>query len=482
MPSLSSDSKFKDYCARIRFLLATAVVPFSALMCSCVCQRNILELDAYITWILYMKPTWGKAHSWQKSKMCSVVGGIMDQPDVTEHCFWAGIPVWRVRRVPVTPDVQVMTWHLEPKPLPTMRSVMEKFMSFEDKSPPHPIIWEGYLKSLEYYIAMSKNNRSIAFPASIFDNPQSDPPSAATSAQPETAVTSGSSNITGFHFMFLETPKGTLYVEHPIFVFLFYSPIGNINPVPAPQTASSLRGRNKFEPSVSLLMPPLVVNWVKASRDIGSNFDSNQQPLQGDWRSWDRINELQSLTSTSRGRVATPTVDLTKLKDIVPMWKGVEYLDTIPDETYTSILNNLTITSNPIETEDGEVNGEVDDLAPSENCMRRLGGIEGFSTVRMGFGSSELMQRQAASYNLYRIMQGWCPPYAVIPLDVETATVWWLAPSRQPSVTEVDRTEYLVAHCYICVFSDFFNHPPPDASFYHLMCYLSCHVHILDLS
>lgn len=92
-PSLRSDSKFKDYCGRIRFLLAhltTAVLPFSeALMCSCVCQRNILEMDAYITWMLYVKPTWGEAHSWRKTKTRSVVGGITDKPDLTEHCFRA---------------------------------------------------------------------------------------------------------------------------------------------------------------------------------------------------------------------------------------------------------------------------------------------------------------------------------------------------------------------------------------------------------
>lgn len=172
------------------------------------------------------------------------------------------------------------------------------------------------------------------------------------------------------------------------------------------------------------------------------------------------------------------------MKDVVPTWKGVAYPDTIPDETYTSILSNLTrnnfksdvlmadfhlydktsATSHMAvdrEREDGEVDGEVDDLAPSEGCTRRekLGGIEGFSAARMGFGSQDLTKRTAASYNLYRIMRGWRSPYNVIPSDVETA-VQRLAPSQQPSVEEVDHAEYLVACRYIWVFSDFFKRPP----------------------
>ncbi|KAF9026989.1 hypothetical protein BDP27DRAFT_1376103 [Rhodocollybia butyracea] len=504
-PSLRSDSKFKDYCGRIRFLLAhltTAVLPFSeALMCSCVCQRNILEMDAYITWMLYVKPTWGEAHSWRKTKTRSV----------------AGIPVWWARRLPVTPDVCVMTWHSETKPLPTMRSVIEKFTSFEDESPPHPVIWEGSLNSLEYYAAMSKHNRSIAFPASLFDDPQPDPPSATTSAQLETAVATGSSNTPVPLPGPVRTSRPCRQPQKPY-------------PARAPRPASSL-SRNKFEPLASPLMPPLVVNWTAAAARCLSWIRgaeaallanlANEKTRRGffvmymklasllayrvgfldpakaglsndDWRHilglevlgskegtksnaarQKLINELQSLTSTSRGRVATPKVDLTKLKDVVPTWKGVAYPDTIPDETYTSILSNLTrnnfksdvlmadfhlydktsATSHMAvdrEREDGEVDGEVDDLAPSEGCTQRekLGGIEGFSAARMGFGSQDLTKRTAASYNLYRIMRGWRSPYNVIPSDVETA-VQRLAPSQQPSVEEVDHAEYLVARRYI---------------------------------
>lgn len=89
--SLRSDAKFKDYCGRVRFLLAhlaTAVIPFSeAMMAWCICQRNILELDAYITWMVHVKPTWGEAHSWRTDKPRSVVGAITDKPDLAENCF-----------------------------------------------------------------------------------------------------------------------------------------------------------------------------------------------------------------------------------------------------------------------------------------------------------------------------------------------------------------------------------------------------------
>lgn len=110
------------------------------------------------------------------------------------------------------------------------------------------------------------------------------------------------------------------------------------------------------------------------------------------------------------------------------------------------------------EMEEGQFH---DDLAPSENCTRRekLGGIDGLSAARMGFGSPDLLKRQAASYNLYRIMRGWRSPYGVIPPNVGTA-VERLAPNRTASIEEVELAEYLVAHRYIWIFSDFFKRPP----------------------
>jgi hypothetical protein len=59
-----------------------------------------------------------------------------------------------------------------------LRTLIEKFASFDGETPSHPIIWEGKLESLD---AIAKNNRSIAFPASTFDDPQPSPPPAATS-------------------------------------------------------------------------------------------------------------------------------------------------------------------------------------------------------------------------------------------------------------------------------------------------------------
>jgi hypothetical protein len=89
--SVRSHFKFKDYCGRIRFLIAhlnNAVMPFSeSMMCWCICQRNILELDAYVTWIQRVKPTWGQAHSWRTTSLRSVVGCVTDQPDLAESCF-----------------------------------------------------------------------------------------------------------------------------------------------------------------------------------------------------------------------------------------------------------------------------------------------------------------------------------------------------------------------------------------------------------
>ncbi|KAF9073000.1 hypothetical protein BDP27DRAFT_1417465 [Rhodocollybia butyracea] len=138
--------------------------------------------------MLCVRPHWGETCSWRTDKTRSVVGGLTDTPDLAENCFQAGIPVWYAQKLPVTPDIHVITWHSEATPLPMLHSIIKKVTSFAEKTPPHPLIWEGSLKLLEYYVAMSKNNRSISFPPSLFDDPQPDPPLlAVTSAQPGTA-------------------------------------------------------------------------------------------------------------------------------------------------------------------------------------------------------------------------------------------------------------------------------------------------------
>jgi hypothetical protein len=174
-------------------------------------------------------------------------------------------------------------------------------------------------------------------------------------------------------------------------------------------------------------------------------------------------------------------IDLTRLKDVVPTWNGVQYPGKIPDSIRTSVLASITRTnfksdlltadfylfdksSTPsrMAVDGGMEEGEIqDDLAPSEGCTRRekLGGIKGFSAARMGFGSSDLSQRQAASYNLYRIMRVWRSPYGVLPIGLESA-LKLLAPGKNPSVAEVDRAELLVAEQYLSAFSDFFRRPP----------------------
>lgn len=87
-----------------------------------------------------------------------------------------------------------MSWHSEEKPLPVIRSVVEQVTTFEDENPPHPIIWEGSLKSLDYYLAITKNNRKIAFPASLFEDPEPSPPPASSSSLPSPPVAPRSSS------------------------------------------------------------------------------------------------------------------------------------------------------------------------------------------------------------------------------------------------------------------------------------------------
>ncbi|KAF9067813.1 hypothetical protein BDP27DRAFT_1422549 [Rhodocollybia butyracea] len=450
--SLHSDSKFKGYCGRICFLLAhlsTAVVQFTeAVMCSCVCQRNILELDVYIAWMLHVKPTWGEAHSWRSNKTCSVVGGITDKSDLAEHSFHAGIPIWYARRLPVMPDIHVVTWH-------------------SDKL--HHIL-------------------SIAFPISVLDNPEPSPPSGASSAPPEPPVTTHSSNASLSSAV--TTCSSNTSSPGPGPVCTSRSEKLPKKPYPA---ATPKPGRNKFEPSASPLMPPLVENWVKASWEIESTFIFNQKPPQGVSRGY-VMPEAALLANLSNKKTRCGFfVMYVKLATLLAYcvgflgptcaglsndeWQNILGMETLGStegmkkaaakQKLIDKLSNLTIirsTSGMLvdgEMEDGEVEGEVDNLAPSEGCTRRekLGGIKGFSAVRMGFGSSDLTEHQAGSYNLYHIIRGWRSLYNVMPPQLETA-VQCLAPGKRPSVEDVHCVEYLVAHQYIWVFSDFFRRPP----------------------
>ncbi|KAF9075532.1 hypothetical protein BDP27DRAFT_1038908 [Rhodocollybia butyracea] len=108
--SLRSHPKIKAYMGRIRSLLAqlssAAATYTESLMIWCICQRNVLQMDAFITWMLEVAPFWGKPEA-RSGPLRSVIGTITDQPTVAENCLRVGIPVWFGRNLPVPPEIKV---------------------------------------------------------------------------------------------------------------------------------------------------------------------------------------------------------------------------------------------------------------------------------------------------------------------------------------------------------------------------------------
>lgn len=64
--------------------------------------------------------------------------------------------------------VKVVQWLDGVEPMPT-RS-LNHFVSFEDETPPHPVIYAGPIRDLERYRAMSQYTWGLAFPASVFES------------------------------------------------------------------------------------------------------------------------------------------------------------------------------------------------------------------------------------------------------------------------------------------------------------------------
>ncbi|KAJ3831956.1 hypothetical protein F5878DRAFT_667016, partial [Lentinula raphanica] len=399
--NLGSHPKVKEYQSRIRYLLsqlATAAAPYSeSLMIWCICQRNLLQMDAFITWMLFIDPSWGKADAWRTQPLRPVIGTITDQPLIAEQCFRAGIPVWYGRKLPVPSDIKVMHWHSNDTPVRRLFDVVTKVTSFEDENPPYPIIYSGGLHSCEHYQLMADYTGKIAFPASIFDS---------TLPSPSTTITSP-----------LSTSTTTAHSSTPRISPSTAPSESRSTPYSRPKKARSQSGpsthsRNKFEQVDSTLLPPGIPTWARASSDIGKIFDHDQPPREGisrgyplpdpvmlanlsestrqgflsmylklrkqlhyrirkvgvtasfmsneDWRKvlgleylrskegtqaakarQALVNMLASLTSMNDHGGPAPEIDLSNLKNIIPQWKGQQYPNKIPDAICTEILDEI---------------------------------------------------------------------------------------------------------------------------------------------
>ncbi|KAJ3729556.1 hypothetical protein C8R42DRAFT_715841 [Lentinula raphanica] len=269
--SSRSDPQVKSYRGQISYLLGhLQTIPSSFLetrMIFAMCQRCCLELDARITWVQSIAPSWGQMEAWRVPKIREVVGAISSQPLIVESCFRSGIPIWYLRSLPVHPQIKVQHWHSTEKPVRDLSQLIENVTSFEDEDPPYPVIYSGGIENLDRYKLMLDNNTRIAFPSSAFDSPF---------ASPSLLL---SSSLTS-------TPQVTVAVAGPS---RSSSPaVSRITPYPKAKSSKQKsvhpkgqQGRNKFLEVDSPLMPPSLPCWTKASKKIGSTFNPNQHARSG---------------------------------------------------------------------------------------------------------------------------------------------------------------------------------------------------------
>ncbi|KAJ3816452.1 hypothetical protein F5880DRAFT_1512651, partial [Lentinula raphanica] len=143
-PPLSSrsDPQVKSYRGQVSYLLGhLRTIPSSFLetrMIFAMCQRCCLELDARITWVQSVAPSWGQMEAWRVPKLREVVGAISSQPLIVESCFRSGIPVWYLRSLPVHPQIKVQHWHSTEKPVRELSQLIATVTSFKDEDPPYP--------------------------------------------------------------------------------------------------------------------------------------------------------------------------------------------------------------------------------------------------------------------------------------------------------------------------------------------------------
>ncbi|KAJ3833209.1 hypothetical protein F5878DRAFT_665846 [Lentinula raphanica] len=273
-PSAVNDGKVKIYRSRIQYLLGhlkhEASTFSESLMAWRICQRVCLELRARITWIQSVEPRWGVHQAYRVPSLRAVIGALTDRPEIAESCLRVGIPIWLYRRMPANPEVIVEQWYTDDNPCQTTKSIVEPLASFKDADPSYSTIYSGTLGTLERYHQMAKHNEELAFPGSVFDSVLSNPNH--ISNQPSLPLPPEP----------VESTSGQLIMRKPD--PLKKNSIARSKPY-SKQTKPSAKqvdhGRNKFAPVTSMIMPPTISVWVKASQEVGANFRDSQPARSG---------------------------------------------------------------------------------------------------------------------------------------------------------------------------------------------------------
>ncbi|KAG7091643.1 hypothetical protein E1B28_010664 [Marasmius oreades] len=186
-------------------------------------------------------------------KPANVVGAVSDLDEVVERCYKAGIPVWYVQPLKKKDMTQVDKW-LE-LDMSTSYPLQDTglSLSFDDVSPPHPEVFNGFSNDTSRYRVMA----SFMHPFST------------TNMDMEKTLFTVSDNNT---LPSSSTPSRSIKTLSK----------NRHTPFAKPLSSKQLQiEQNKFVDVESPLMPWDIKPWAVASQSAGVGFDPNTPPPNG---------------------------------------------------------------------------------------------------------------------------------------------------------------------------------------------------------
>ncbi|KAF9069384.1 hypothetical protein BDP27DRAFT_1520119 [Rhodocollybia butyracea] len=463
-----------------------------ALMRWRIAQRMILLIEARITWLVEVMPTFGDPDAWK-----------------------AGIPVWFYRGLELASTVKVVTWVDDNTDASHLHY---SWTDFEDSTPVSPTVYNGSVEaSQDRYRKMAVECWTIAFPAAIFgaDLIQNDVDyssnlhSAASSctsktlSAPSTSTagpshTAGPSRTAGPSQLYAasscprspanpSSSQPSKWVEAAVAVShkftLEEQPRRGVNRgyvLPEPAVFANhksevsrqryfltyLKVCEVFIAAIDLLGPIVCQrppkDWRRLlSLELHGSLDA--QTREGATK----LELCQEMNNVAARMGSLFSVDLTNLAQASSRWDGIVYTGCLPDDIQRAILQEIFDISFKQEfllldrflcilmpqQEDGELENEYDASTHEDRNLIIEDAL--FSNGPPAFGHSDSRLRQAALHSFFQVMRGWSRSES--PMSTQTIQDGQrLGSSHVRAKKELKDTKFYLASYYIYAFAEYY--------------------------
>ncbi|KAF9043524.1 hypothetical protein BDZ89DRAFT_1128229 [Hymenopellis radicata] len=263
--SLRNDMFISTLMHRIPWLkgrLALVASFMESCMAFCNLGRAALELQARMTWLIDVRQRIREGLD-ASNDVLPVVGALTTDLAVCDNLYRAGVPVWLVRPTELATDLYVREWLDENLPIPSEGKTIG--VSFDDETPPYPVIFEGSAHDASRYRAMYELTTAIMSAYGtvrlhklVWSSSPIVPTTSSSTSVSNTASSSTSGAPPG------PSPSPSLPNRVSKKVKNRPSPYQPSRPRPPPHAP-----RNKFIDVDSPLMPPSLPMWARASRHVG---------------------------------------------------------------------------------------------------------------------------------------------------------------------------------------------------------------------